>query len=63
MKSSHHELRFLEMTALWMVEPVFSPTTYASLRSDHTITELLLFDNLVGENMYFTFFPPKGVKD
>lgn len=60
MKSSHHELRFLEMTTLWTVEPVFSPTTYASLHSDHIITELLLFDNLVGENMYFTiFFSPK----
>lgn len=27
-----------------------------SLHSDHIITELLLFDNLVGENMYFTIF-------
>lgn len=56
MKSSSHELHFLEVTVLQMVEFIFSPLFSYTL-TIQIIIEFLIFDNLVGENMYFIIFP------
>lgn len=59
MKSSHHELQFLEITALQLVELIFSPTIYripVFLHSDHIITEPLIFNSLADENGIFYYF-------
>lgn len=55
-----HELHFLEMTALQMVKPIFSAISYREYLFSYTIItiKLLIFDNLVGKNVYFSN-PPK----
>ena len=64
MKSSQNESHFLDMTALQIAKPIFSPSTYTEYLFSHTLTKLsitepLIFENLVDENVYFTIFPPK----
>lgn len=64
MKSSQNESHFLDMTALQMAEPIFfhHPLTeylFSYTLTKLSITEPLIFENLVDENVYFTIFLPK----
>ena len=62
MKSSPQELHFLEMTAPQMLNPFSQQriTEREYLFSCTVITTaFLVFDSLVGKNVYFSIPPPK----